>query len=142
MILAAGTGGCIALEGDESPTPTKASAPATSSPASALSGSPTPQPTRAAPRADVAFIKTTDRSEGVRRALDLLGIKPAGGKTVLFKPNFNSADPAPGSTHNDILRTLGESLWEMGARSITVAEIEHRSGCGTLSLSARRPHQG
>ncbi len=46
---------------------------------------------------------------------------------MLLKPNFNSADPAPGSTHNDVLRTLVEALWEMGARSITVAD---RSGMG------------
>jgi uncharacterized protein (DUF362 family) len=75
----------------------------------------------------VAFVKTSDRAEGVRRALDILGINPVEGKTVLLKPNFNSADPAPGSTHDDILRTLVESLWEMGASSITVAD---RSGMG------------
>jgi uncharacterized protein (DUF362 family) len=76
----------------------------------------------------VAFVKTTDRAEGVRCALDLLGINPVDGKTVLLKPNFNSADRVPGSTHNDVLRTLVESLWEMGARSITVAD---RSGMGS-----------
>jgi uncharacterized protein (DUF362 family) len=75
----------------------------------------------------VAFVKTTDRTAGVRRALDLLGINPADGKSVLLKPNFNSGDPAPGSTHNDVLRTLVESLRQMGARSITVAD---RSGMG------------
>jgi uncharacterized protein (DUF362 family) len=75
----------------------------------------------------VSFVKTRDRAEGVHRALELLGINPANGKTVILKPNFNSADSVPGSTHNDILRTLVESLWEMGAQSITVAD---RSGMG------------
>ena len=75
--------------------------------------------------ARVAFVKTADRADGVRRALALLGTNPVEGKTVLLKPNFNSADPAPGSTHNDVLRTLVEALWEWGARSITVAD---RSG--------------
>ena len=77
--------------------------------------------------AQVAFVKTVDRSEGIRKAIELLGINPVEGKTVLLKPNFNSADPAPGSTHPDVLRTLIEQLWGMGARSITVAD---RSGMG------------
>jgi len=130
-----GTGGCNSSKADKSLTPTnmqipmstKALAPTTASLTPAPSASPTPQPTREAPRAHVAFVKTSDRAEGVRRALDILGINPVDGKTVLLKPNFNSADPAPGSTHDDILRTLVESLWEMGASSITVAD---RSGMG------------
>jgi uncharacterized protein (DUF362 family) len=77
--------------------------------------------------AQVAFVKTRDRAQGVRRALELLGLNPAQGKQVLLKPNFNSADPAPGSTHPDTLRSLVEALWDMGARGITVAD---RSGMG------------
>jgi len=75
----------------------------------------------------VAFVKTRDRAEGARQALKLLGINPARGNKVLLKPNFNSADPTPGSTHNDVLRALTQELWEMGARAITVAD---RSGMG------------
>jgi len=41
---------------------------------------------------------------------------------VLIKPNFNTADPTPGSTHNDTLTMLAEVLWEMGAKSITLGE--------------------
>jgi uncharacterized protein (DUF362 family) len=63
----------------------------------------------------VAFFKTNDRAEGVRRAIDLLGINPVEGKHVFLKPNFNSADPAPGSTHPDILRAVVMKLNEMGA---------------------------
>lgn len=76
---------------------------------------------------DVAFVKTSDRAAGVRRALELLGINPVQGKQVLLKPNFNSGDPAPGSTHPDTLRALIEELWTMGARGITVGD---RSGMG------------
>lgn len=79
------------------------------------------------PLAKVALVRATDRAEGVRRALALLGVPDVRGKRVVLKPNFNSADPAPGSTHNDVLRTLVEVLWEKGARSITVAD---RSGMG------------
>ena len=75
----------------------------------------------------VALIRTTDRAQGVRRALDLLGINPVEGKTVFLKPNFNSADPAPGSTHTDTLRALVERLWAMGAGRITLGD---RSGMG------------
>lgn len=75
----------------------------------------------------VALVRTADRAEGVRRALDLLGINPVNGRSVFLKPNFNSADPPPGSTHDDTLRALIERLWEMGARSITFGD---RSGMG------------
>jgi len=75
----------------------------------------------------VALVSTTDRGEGVRQAIDLLGMKPLRGKSVVLKPNFNTADPAPGSTHNDTLRSLIVSLQQMGAKQITLAE---RSGPG------------
>ncbi|HUW11343.1 MAG TPA: DUF362 domain-containing protein, partial [Anaerolineae bacterium] len=50
------------------------------------------------------------------------------GKQVLLKPNFNSTDPPPGSTHPDVLRTLVGELRQRGAASITVAD---RSGMGS-----------
>ncbi len=46
----------------------------------------------------VAFVKTTDRAAGVKRAIELLGINKFGGKDLFIKPNFNSSDPTPGST--------------------------------------------
>ena len=76
---------------------------------------------------NVAFVKTNDRAAGVRQALQLLGINPVQGKQVFLKPNFNSDDPAPGSTHPDTLRTVIEELWALGARRITVGD---RSGMG------------
>ena len=63
------------------------------------------------------MVKTEDRRSGVRASLSALGINPVKGKNVLIKPNFNTADPTPGSTHNDTLTTLAEVLWEMGAKS-------------------------
>ncbi len=70
----------------------------------------------------VAMVETEDRRQGVRASLTTLGINPVKGKDVLIKPNFNTADPTPGSTHNDTLTALAEVLWEMGARSITLGE--------------------
>jgi uncharacterized protein (DUF362 family) len=75
----------------------------------------------------VALVRTTDRAQGVRRAIELLGINPVRGNQVLFKPNFNSIGAAPASTHPDIMRSIAVELENMGARSITVGE---RSGMG------------
>ncbi len=73
----------------------------------------------------VSLVRTQNRMEGVRRGIALLETNPVKGKAVTLKPNFNTADPAPGSTHNDTLRALVLDLQEMGASSITLAE---RSG--------------
>jgi uncharacterized protein (DUF362 family) len=75
----------------------------------------------------VGLVLGKDRITGVRQAVGLLKSNPVSGKAVVLKPNFNSADLCPGSTHNDTLRSLVMSLGEMGARSITLAE---RSGPG------------
>ena len=75
----------------------------------------------------VALVRTSNRSEGVRQAIALLGIEPVRDRSVVLKPNFNSADPAPGSTHNDTLRSLVLALQQMGAKQIVLAE---RSGPG------------
>lgn len=85
------------------------------------------RPANGTARSRVAFVQTTDRAQGVRQAIALLGAPALAGKRVLLKPNFNSADPAPGSTHPDVLRTLVEMLWTDNARAITVAD---RSGMG------------
>ncbi|RIK35008.1 MAG: hypothetical protein DCC55_31615 [Chloroflexi bacterium] len=86
-----------------------------------------PRAANGSTRSRVAFVQTTDRAEGVRQAIALLGMPAVAGKDVLLKPNFNSADPAPGSTHPAVLRTLVETLWADNARAITVAD---RSGMG------------
>jgi uncharacterized protein (DUF362 family) len=77
--------------------------------------------------AAVAFVKTRDRAEGVRRALDLLDIGTVTGKALFLKPNYNSADPTPGSTHGDVLAALVRVLWDRGATRITLGD---RSGMG------------
>ncbi len=75
----------------------------------------------------VAFVKTQYRVAGVNKALDLLEINSMKGKDLFLKPNFNSADATPGSTHNDTLRALVRRLQAMGAGRITVGD---RSGMG------------
>jgi len=76
-------------------------------------------------RARVALIKTSDRASGIKRAIELLEINPVRGKKVLLKPNFNTADPFPASTHNDTLTHLILKMKDMGAENITIGE---RSG--------------
>jgi len=76
-------------------------------------------------RGQVVLVKSNDRKRGVKAAIDMLSFNPPKGKAVLIKPNFNSADPSPGSTHNDILIQLIEELRARGASAITVGE---RSG--------------
>lgn len=70
----------------------------------------------------VALASTEDRKQGVQAAVATLGINPVKGKNVLLKPNYNTDDPPPGSTHNDTLVALVETLWKMGAKSITLGE--------------------
>jgi uncharacterized protein (DUF362 family) len=77
--------------------------------------------------AQIAFVKTGDRAAGVRKALALLETNPFKGKSIFLKPNFNSADPTPGSTHDDVLSTVATVLQEMGAGRLTVGD---RSGMG------------
>jgi uncharacterized protein (DUF362 family) len=73
----------------------------------------------------VALVRTSDRASGIKKAIDLLAINPVKGKEVLLKPNFNTADHFPGSTHNDTLTNLISHLKQMGATKITIGE---RSG--------------
>jgi uncharacterized protein (DUF362 family) len=73
----------------------------------------------------IALVQTDDRISGVPKAIKLLGLNPIKGKSVVLKPNFNTADTFPGSTHNDTLRTLIINLQQMGATKIAVAD---RSG--------------
>ena len=75
----------------------------------------------------VAFVKTTDRATGVKRAIELLGMEKFRGKDLFIKPNFNSSDPTPGSTSEETLAALLRQLKAMGAGPLTLGD---RSGMG------------
>jgi len=81
----------------------------------------------APPTARVAFVKTMDRSAGVATAIDLLGVGRFDRKDLFVKPNLNSADKPPGSTHEDTLAALLRKLKVLGAGSLTIGD---RSGMG------------
>jgi uncharacterized protein (DUF362 family) len=70
----------------------------------------------------VAFAKTENRMSGVATAIKTLDTNPVKNKDVLIKPNFNTADQVPGSTHNDTLVALVEEVWKMGAKSVSLGE--------------------
>jgi len=76
-------------------------------------------------KSSISLVRTSERASGIKRAIDLLKINPVSDKDVLLKPNFNTADPFPGSTHNDTLTTLIIHLKDLGAKSVTIGE---RSG--------------
>ena len=70
----------------------------------------------------VALVNTGTRKHAVQASLRTLGLNPVKGKNVLIKPNFNTADLTPGSTHNDTLAALVEEIWRMGATSVRLGE--------------------
>lgn len=77
--------------------------------------------------ARVAFVKTADRAAGVNRAIDLLGMRSFNNRDIFIKPNFNSADTPPGSTHIDTMSALIDKLRKLNAGKMTIGD---RSGMG------------
>ena len=73
-------------------------------------------------KSKVALAGTQDRKTGVATSIQALGMNPVKNKNVLIKPNFNTADHVPGSTHNDTLVALIEEVWKMGAKTVRLGE--------------------
>jgi uncharacterized protein (DUF362 family) len=91
----------------------------------------------AADTAKVALVRTEDRAKGIQAALKLISFPSPKGKSVLIKPNFNTADPAPGSTHNDTIRQLVQEMKALGARRFTVGD-----SCGPGDTKAVMEQKG
>jgi uncharacterized protein (DUF362 family) len=90
----------------------------------------TPMPTEIPPvdtTGRVVLVRTDDRTAGIRRALELWDHNTVQGKELFLKPNFNSADDFPGSTHIETLKILVDELGSLGAEHITIGD---RSGMG------------
>ncbi|HEY3419026.1 MAG TPA: DUF362 domain-containing protein [Methanomassiliicoccales archaeon] len=66
-----------------------------------------------------------DRKACTRKVVEAFGLPELNGKTVLIKPNFNTADPTPGSTHNDTLESMVRIVQQSGPKSLMVGD---RSG--------------
>ncbi|MGB3702393.1 MAG: DUF362 domain-containing protein [Anaerolineales bacterium] len=112
---------------------TPSTATSTENPVDTLEPESTPAPTESPVPASVlgtgqvAFIKTQDRSRGVRQAIEMCGLKDVHDQNIFLKPNFNSPDPTPGATHPDVLRSIVSILRENLVAKITVGD---RSGMG------------
>ncbi len=76
-------------------------------------------------KTEIALVKTQDRKKAVKEILHLLDFPSLKDKKVLVKPNFNTADPFPASTHNHTLASIIQEVKARGAARVTVGE---RSG--------------
>jgi uncharacterized protein (DUF362 family) len=79
-------------------------------------------PTEAMPSSQVFLVKTEDRVEGLQRGLAMFDQSDFQGKNIFVKPNYNTHDATPGSTHNDILRTTVSWLKDQGCGPMTVGD--------------------
>ena len=75
-------------------------------------------------RSRVALVRTSDRKRGVTEVLKLFDPRNIAGKRVVLKPNFNTADETPGSTHNDTLAQLVTELHERGRAQRHARRVE------------------
>jgi uncharacterized protein (DUF362 family) len=91
----------------------------------------------AATTAKVALVRATDRSQGIAAAMKLISFPSPKGKKVMIKPNFNTADPPPGSTHNDTLRQLVQEMKTRGATRCAVGD-----SCGPGNTKAVMEKKG
>jgi uncharacterized protein (DUF362 family) len=62
------------------------------------------------PKSKVAVALDPDRSSGARKVVQSIGLPDLESKVVLIKPNLNTADEPPGSTHVDTLRAVFEMV--------------------------------
>ena len=94
---------------------------------------------RIARASTVAIIRTTDRKDGVARAMALLNPTGMAGKQVVIKPNFNTAGAAPAGTDNATLAQLVTELQERDARSITLGESSGPPNTGEVMVEKGIP---
>ncbi len=87
----------------------------------------------------VTLVSIDDRKSGVESSIRALEINPARNKDVLIKPNFNTADQCPGSTHNDTLVALVEEVWEMGAKSVRLGERSYSENRSVMEQKGTIP---
>jgi len=85
-------------------------------------------------KTQVVVVKTQDRRQGVTAIMETLDYAPPAGKRVLIKPNFNTADPTPGSTHNDTLEQLITELRSRGGEDITIGESSGPPATGNVMV--------
>jgi uncharacterized protein (DUF362 family) len=75
--------------------------------------------------AKIALIKSDHRKEAINTILTMVNFESPQGRDIFIKPNFNTADLFPGSTHNDTLEQIVKEFQGRGSKSLTVGD---RSG--------------
>src|SRR3989338_2553122 len=78
-------------------------------------------------KSKVYIVKTLNRAEGIKALIKESPLPDLKVKKVIIKPNFNSDDPFPATTHLDTLKITIKTLKAAGPASITILE---RSGMG------------
>ncbi|MCP4605042.1 MAG: DUF362 domain-containing protein [Proteobacteria bacterium] len=78
----------------------------------------------------VFVVKASDRLEGLSDLLSMTDLGFAAGKKVVLKPNFNSANSFPASTHDDTIRGVVGALKEAGSSEILLSESSGPDGTG------------
>jgi len=94
----------------------------------------------------VSLVRTEDRENGIKKALKTIGgiepvIRNLGEGYVLVKPNCNSHDPFPASTHPQTLRTILELLVAAGLKRNKIV-IGDMSGPAWLPTEATMKKNG
>jgi uncharacterized protein (DUF362 family) len=79
------------------------------------------------PSTKVVLYRTTDRIAGVKKIFEILDFPSMQNKNIIVKPNFNTADPAPASTHNDTLSQIITEIKNRSASEIVLAERSYQS---------------
>jgi uncharacterized protein (DUF362 family) len=91
------------------------------------------------PTAKVFLVKTENRAEGLQRGLAMFDQSDFHGKDVFVKPNYNTHDLAPGSTHNDILRTAVRWLKDQGCGQMTVGDRSYEGATRVYDILGIQP---
>jgi len=64
-----------------------------------------------------------DLKEGILKCVNLIGgFNKIIDEEILLKPNFNTADPPPGSSDPDFVKAVIELLYEHGASKVILGE--------------------
>jgi uncharacterized protein (DUF362 family) len=81
-------------------------------------------------KSKVYIVKTSDRISGIKSLFDNFKLPDIKDKKIVIKPNFNSDDPFPATTHIDTLKTVVQIIKKASPKSITIVE---RSGMGNTT---------
>ena len=80
----------------------------------------------------VYVFATTEREAGVAQSFDALAPASLAGKRTLVKPNFNTADPTPGSTHHDTLSAILDGARRRNPKALAVGDRSAPETAGVL----------